>query len=582
MKKTFSRALSVFLAVVMLAVSVPVAFASTPIALKASNVTVWPTAEGEIYYGEPLSKIKLIGGEVQYNGTVVPGHFEHVDPTVSAEEAMDAYEADIKFVPDDTTSYKGFTKLYSKTTFTVHKTTPVLADETKPPIVTTIVEPGVSLSTITISDGAMINPYDPNETTVKKITWKWTDPNTIVNESGYYEAKFVASTVKYVVVKQNIYVEVNSPVSVPTIIEYPTIPELYYDPNVTWADIPLEGGKAVIKGTETEVEGTFTIKDTRKDVVPNPNFTEIEIVFTPANAEEALPYEFTIPVTVNPSPLTFVDDEGNPVEDFTFEVEPGVKMNDVKALIQANLRTPKNAVISVEDNNGYAENGRKYKLTVLHDDPYYIGTELYFTVKFKETEITPTLKWAAAGQLKVDCGEYSPSGTFSVYFIIGETETKIGDVKGNSEILEWTPKASGNYNFKVVYTPAENDYFVINNVTTTPYSYYPEHKVISTGNSVATYKMGETATVTAVPTDPEKLDKPYYGFTGWTDVKGNTGLSDEDLANETVSFTMPDEDVELKANYKFSIKLFFEWVLAQITQFFTFIVNAVKDLIALA
>lgn len=582
MKKTFSRALSVFLAVVMLAVSVPVAFASTPIALKASNVTVWPTAEGEIYYGEPLSKIKLIGGEVQYNGTVVPGHFEHVDPTVSAEEAMDAYEADIKFVPDDTTSYKGFTKLYSKTTFTVHKTTPVLADETKPPIVTTIVEPGVSLSTITISDGAMINPYDPNETTVKKITWKWTDPNTIVNESGYYEAKFVASTVKYVVVKQNIYVEVNSPVSVPTIIEYPTIPELYYDPNVTWADIPLEGGKAVIKGTETEVEGTFTIKDTRKDVVPNPNFTEIEIVFTPANAEEALPYEFTIPVTVNPSPLTFVDDEGNPVEDFTFEVEPGVKMNDVKALIQANLRTPKNAVISVEDNNGYAENGRKYKLTVLHDDPYYIGTELYFTVKFKETEITPTLKWAAAGQLKVDCGEYSPSGTFSVYFIIGETETKIGDVKGNSEILEWTPKASGNYNFKVVYTPAENDYFVINNVTTTPYSYYPEHKVISTGNSVATYKMGETATVTAVPTDPEKLDKPYYGFTGWTDVKGNTGLSDEDLANETVSFTMPDEDVELKANYKFSIELFFEWVLAQITQFFTFIVNAVKDLIALA
>ena len=581
--RNINRFLSVVLSLLFIFLAAPFSFAATPIALKASNVTVWPTAEGEIYYGEPLSKIKLIGGEVQYNGTVVPGHFEHVDPTVSAEEAMDAYEADIKFVPDDTTSYKGFTKLYSKTTFTVHKTTPVLSDETKPPIVTTIVEPGVSLSTITISDGTMINPYDPSETSVKKITWKWTDPNTIVNESGYYEAKFVASTVKYVVVKQNIYVEVNSPVSVPTIIEYPTIPELTYDPNVTWADISLEGGKAVIKGTETEIEGTFAIKDTRKDVVPNPNFTEIEIVFTPASAEEALPYEFTIPVTVNPSPLTFIDNEGRPVEDFTFEVEPGTKMNDIKALITTNLRVPKNAVISVEDNNGYAENGRTYKLTVLHDDPYYTGKDLYFTVSFKETTITPSLKWVGAGKLKVDCGDYSPPGSFAVYYVIGETETKIGDVKGNSEILEWTPTSSGDYGFKVEYNPIENDYFIIESVTTTNYSHFPEHKLIATGSlATLSFSMGETATVTAPATDPALLDKPYYGFTGWTDVKGNTGLSEEELANATVSFAMPDEDVELTANYEFSIKLYFEWVWQQIVQFFTFIINAVKDLFALA
>ena len=575
MKRTFSIILAVF----MLLSAIPfTASAADPIALKASNVTVWPTAEGEIYYGEPLSKIKLIGGEVQYNGTVVPGHFEHVDPTVSAEEAMDAYEADIKFVPDDTTSYKGFTKLYSKTTFTVHKTTPVLSDETKPPIVTTIVEPGVSLSTITISDGTMINPYDPSETSVKKITWKWTDPNTIVNESGYYEAKFVASTVKYVVVKQNIYVEVNSPVSVPTIIEYPTIPELTYDPNVTWADIPLEGGKAVIKGTETEVEGTFAIKDTRKDVVPNPNFTEIEIVFTPANAEEALPYEFTIPVTVNPSPLTFIDDEGNPVEDFTFEVEPGTKMNDIKALITTNLRVPKNAVISVEDNNKNAVNGRKYKLTVLHDDPNYTGKELYFTVSFKETEITPSLKWVGAGKLKVDCGEYSPPGSFAVYYVIGETETKIGDVKGNSEILEWTPTSSGDYGFKVVYNPVENDYFIIESVTTTPYSYYPEHKVISTGNMVATHKMGEAVTVTAVPTDPEKAKTPFYGFKGWTDVKGNTGLTDEDLKSAEITFTMPDGDVELTASYSFSLLMLLEYIYTTLVNFFASVVNSIATL----
>ena len=53
MKKTMSRALSVVLAVVMLAVSVPVAFAAEPIALTTSNVTEWPTAtyiNGEAMY----------------------------------------------------------------------------------------------------------------------------------------------------------------------------------------------------------------------------------------------------------------------------------------------------------------------------------------------------------------------------------------------------------------------------------------------------------------------------------------------------------------------------------------------------
>ncbi len=589
MKKTFSRALSVLLAVVMLAVSVPVAFAAT--ALKASNVVTWPTityknADGKMYYGQTQEEALILNDDEvvkDANGNIVDGYFVFSNP--SQIPSAGERKATITFVPANENEYTGFKKSFSSVKYTVETVTPSYVDEINDPVIATEVEPGSLLSASVLSGGAMTNPHNPEEPNLLAAQWIWSpsvnDPTTTtVTESGYYTAQFLAA--EYNMVTTQVYVKIASAIPETSIAEYPTISELTYNPNVTWADVALEGGKAVIKGTETEVEGTFAIKDTRKDAVPNPNFTEIEIVFTPANAEEALPYEFKIPVKVNPSPLTFVDDEGNPVEDFTFEVEPGTKMNDIKALITTNLWVPKNAVISVEDNYGYAQNGRKYKLTVLHDDPYYTGKELYFTVSFKETEITPSLKWVGAGKLKVDCGEYSPPGSFTVYYVIGETETKIGDVKGNSEILEWTPKASGNYNFKVVYNPAENDYFVIKNITTTPYSYYPEHNVISTGNMVATYKMGETATVTAVPTDPEKLDKPYYGFTGWEDVKGNTGLSDEALANETVSFTMPDEDVELKASYKFSIKLFFEWVLAQITQFFTFIVNAVKDLIALA
>ncbi|MBR3768812.1 MAG: hypothetical protein IKL10_11330 [Clostridia bacterium] len=535
------KLLSILLALMMMLSVVPMyASAATQIALKATHVTEWPTAEGEIYYGEPLSKIKLIGGEVQYNGTVVPGHFEHVDPTVSAEEAMDAYEADIKFIPDDASSYKGFTKLYSKTTFKVHKTTPILADETKPPVATAIVEPGVALSSIAISDGAMINPYDNSESSVKKVTWKWSAPETIVYESGYYEAKFVASTVKYVTVKQNIYVEVNAPISIPTIAEYPTIPELTYNPDVTWADIELTGGKAVIKGTETEVEGTFAIKETRLNVAPNPNFTEIEVVFTPADPEAALPYEFTIPVKVNPAHISFVDGEGNAVvEGFEFEVEPGTKMGDVRALLNAVLRIPANSVTSVEDSNSYAQNGRTYKLTVLYDEnSNYTGKELYFTVKFKNVELTPTF---GPGYLKssIRCGDYSPKGTFTVSL----NGKEIAVVKANEEFT-YTVENSGDHIFSAKYNPAENDYFIINDFETTVNVKLKRLltcvNTVSDGNN--TYYPGDKVEISANLT--------AENFAGWkvTDKAGNeVTVEGVDNTNRIITITMPDYDITVEA-----------------------------------
>ncbi len=580
--KMSAKILSLFMTFLFIAITVPIAFANDAITLSEANVTIWPTANGEIFFGQKISDgVTISGGKVEYNGTIVAGKFDFIDANYTPTAAGNQIAA-LTFIPEDSTTYIGFNVDYAwDVTYKVNKTTPVFVDETNDPPIATEIEAGAQLKTSTISGGKMKNPYNDSEPNINKAIWEWTNRKSVVNESGYYEAEFVAKG--YEVVTKMVYVKIAGETPETSIAEYPTIPELTYDPNVTWADISLEGGKAVIKGTETEVEGTFAIKDSRKDVVPNPNFTEIEIVFTPANAEEALPYEFTIPVTVNPSPLTFVDDEGNPVEDFIFEVEPGTKMNDIKALITTNLRVPKNAVISVEDNNKNAVNGRKYKLTVLHDDPNYTGKDLYFTVSFKEKTITPSLKWVGAGKLKVDCGDYSPPGSFAVYYVIGETETKIGDVKGNSEILEWAPTSSGDYGFKVVYNPVENDYFIIESVTTTNYSHFPEHKLIATGSlTTLTFSMGETATVIAPATDPAILNKPYYGFTCWTDVNGNTGLSEEELANATVSFAMPDGDVELTANYKFSIKLYFEWVWQQIVQFFTFIINAVKDLFALA
>lgn len=580
------KVFSVFLTLIIFLISIPIAFAATPAELSSSNITAWPTVtytNDAMYFGQKIEDaVTLSGGTVEYNGNIVPGHFEFIDPSL-LPTSDGTKRADIKFIPEDASSYVGFeAKRCRNVTYVVSETTPVYVDEANDPLIATDVEAGSKLSTSILSGGKMINPYNPEEPEILARTWEWSNPNTVVNESGYYEAMFVPAS--YTKTTAQVYVRIAGSIPETTITEIPTISNFTYDPNITWKDVEINGGKAVLKVEGTEVAGTFAVADKAKDWVPIAGTHTVPVVFTPNDLEAALPYSFEITnVVVHPATIAFVDNEGNVIDNYTFEVEPGVKMNDVKALIQANLRTPKNAVIGVEDNNGYAENGRKYKLTVLHDDTNYTGTELYFTVKFKETEITPTLKWVGEGQLKVDCGEYAPLGTFTVYYVVGETETKIGEVKGNKEILEWTPDASGDYSFRVEYNPADGDYFKIDTVSTSPYSHFPEHKLIATG-SLATlgFSMGETATVTAPATDPSLLDKPYYGFTGWTDVKGNTGLSDEELANATVTFTMPDEDVELKANYEFSLKLFFEWIWQQIVQFFTFIINAMKDLFALA
>lgn len=583
----FQKTFSLLMTLVLVTLSFPIAFAAAEKLTASANVESYPTLtyknpDGKMYYGQMLSDALVINDDEVVKdsaGNQVAGHFEFRKPEYMPIPGTD-YKLDIKFVPDDQDAYSTFTKLKSSLVYSVEavELVPVDGNDTVP--VATEVEAGAALSTSILSGAKYTNPYNAEEPNIVAATWTWVAPETIINSSGYYDAHLIP--IGYSEIKVQVYVKVAGDTPETIIAEKPTVPELTYDGVTTWGDIKLEGGTAVLAVEGTEVEGEFTVTEYWETRIVNPGSYEIDVVFTPADPEAALSYSFKISVTVKPASIAFVDNEGNVVENFTFEVDPGIKMSEVNNLIKANLNVPENSVIGVEDYYNFAENDREYKLTVNYEDKNWTGTELYFTIKFKETEIVPKLITVGEGRMKIDCGEYKPSGTFSVYYVVGETETKIGDYKGNSEEIIWSPDASGNYTFKVVYNRAEGDYFKIDSITTYPLDYYPKHNIVATGSISLGHSMGETVTITAPATDPEMLDKPYYGFAGWTDVKGNTGLSEEELANATVSFTMPDEEVELKANYKFSLKLFFEWILQQIIQFYTFIVTAVKDLFALA
>ncbi len=570
MKKTFNRALSVILAVLMLVSAMPIAFAATPISLKAANVTVWPTATGEMYYGQIIGEhITLTGGEVQYNGEIVPGHFEHVDPEAIAEEASDEYEADIKFVPDDTTAYKGFTKYFSKTTYVVHKTTPVLADAEKPPVVSNVVEPGVTLSNVVISDGAMVNPYYVDESNVKKTTWAWANPNMIVSESGYYEAIFKASAIKYVTLTENIYVEVNNPVPFAEIKDLPTIDTFDYNPNITWADVELKGGVAIIRDgdTTTEVSGVFALSNENLlNKVPSVGSFELDVKFTPNDSEQALPCECKVPVTVNAATVKFVDESGNEtIPEITIDrvLEVGDDLNGyLKPYLNASCS------FNYEETEGYGEKIKpgthEYTVKTISDDPNY---ERYGTLTFKivlnKEKVNAKVKNVVGGkQIYIEGGDtYHLNGNFDVkYFIDGKEAGIIEDVEFNKPFT-FSQDKSGVYTYEIVYNGTEDDYYDIT-VITEAEDIKLQHQVKVAGQEAVTYKYGDTVTINA-----PAHEKPYYEFTGWVNESGIT-LTDEQRSAESISTTMPDNDIELEATYKFNFSLFIKYIFDVICSWF--------------
>ena len=545
------KLISLLLALMMFVSVVPFyASAAEPIALTEANVTVWPTASGEIWFGQKINEgVTLIGGEVQYDGTVVAGRFEFIDsdiyPTCGGINI-----AALKFIPENFDSYTGFEIEYAwDVLYNVNPVTPVLVDENAPPVATEV-EAGARLSTSTISGAAIKNPIT-NEI-ITDVVWNWESSRTKVNESGYYPARATvpSSNGGYNPLTVNIYVRIAGDIPETAIAEYPTVPELTYNPNVTWADIELTGGKAVIKGTETEVEGTFAIKNLT--AVPNAKSTELTIVFTPANAEEALPYEFTIPVKVNPLPISFGEDlKGTSIDDpFVYEVAPGTTVRD--AFRKGYLNYPTPSVVGIEDANSYVENGKVYKVTVLnYTNTNYTGSEAYVKFVFKDVEfaVSSVSYYAATEEINVKLNSNKPDGTFDV-FIDGKL---VGDdvKRGNDHIdVSYAPETSGTHTVKVVYNPTENDYFFMADYETEIQANVERHITLKNMD------IAQKVSVNGKEDYPSSAYILYgdeisikYGFedlfVSWviTDTAGKAVDLGVDLTSSEISFTMPDHDL---------------------------------------
>lgn len=573
-KSLSKQVISAILALIIFAVSVPIAFAAEPIALTTSNVTEWPTAtykNGEaMYFGQSISEaISLIGGKVEYNGVTVPGHFEFIDSTL-IPEMSGTQRSNLKFIPDDESTYSGFEKNRSRdVTFVVSVTTPVFKDEVNNPIVATDIEAGAALSTSSLSGGSMYNPYKPDEPNILAASWQWRDPSTIVNQSGYYEARIVAGG--YEQVNAQVYVRIAGEIPETTITEAPTVPTLTYDGVTTWGDIPLEGGKAELKVEGTAVEGTFAVTDFWKTRTVNIGSYEIDVVFTPADPEAALPYSLKIPVTVNKAPIRFVDENGNDIVP-EITVPYGTKFNDISRLLRPYVKGADYTYFVMGDlSSKVCEDGTyTVKATAPDDGEHYEDTDLTFKIVVEKKKLNPKL-YSASGKLYINDNSavYHPTGTFTLeYTIDGVEQTPITGIKYNTH-FDWNPTKSGDYEYTIIYNEAaEKEYFIIDDFTTNSTIALTWGFKATGSVEGTTYKYGSEVALEAPATDPAKEDKPFYGFVKWEDANGNTGLTEEELSNKEISFTMPDGDVELNATYKFDFCLCIRYYIQIVVDWF--------------
>ena len=534
-----------------------VAFAAEKLTASA-NVQSWPTlsyktADGKMYYGQTLEEaLQINDDEVVLNaaGEQVAGHFEIRSPEKIPNPGT-GLKLDITFVPDDTNAYTSFSKLRSTLVYDVQAVELVPVDENSATPIATAIEAGSLLSTSILSGGEMTNPYNPNEPKLISTEWIWSpsinEPSrTIVSESGYYTAQFAPAG--YTPLYAQVYVEVLADFE---IAEYPTIPELTYDANITWADIELTGGKAVVKGTDTEVAGKFAIKDTRLSVTPNTYFTEIEIVFTPDDPEAALPYEFRIPVTVNPCPISFGSDKkGISIDDpYIFEVAPFADMGEVRDILKYyHLNWPGSTGVQIEDYNGTAEHGRIYEYYVReYSNSNYTGNIAYVKLVFATTEITPSIVRAGSNKFKVDCAGHSVPGTFTIYHNDVEIAT-VSRKDGYVFDCEVYTDEGGTSHIKAVYNPVENDYYVCNDAETT-ITVAPMHTITNAkgtsshpinikvnGSGDDSGRTGSTVEMRAT------LDSFVYWIIKDADGKEVT-LDGVDVNSKSITFLMPDCDL---------------------------------------
>ena len=549
-----------------MALSVPIAFAAVE-TLSANNVTQWPTItynhpDGKMYFGQTLAEGITINDDeivLDASGNQVAGHFEWFKPTL-VQTSVENGKANLKFVPDDTSLYKGFTKLKSPVTFSVQNTQLVLIDENNPPLVISQIVKGATLSTVEITGGQVKNPYVETDTIAAGAYWEWVNPDTVVTESGEYEATLHTGSDSYEPMTRMVYVEVESSIEATTIVEAPTATLEY---GQYWSELVFEGGK--VMAGDTEVSGTFTRKSTSTGKPSAGVFDSVQVIFTPDDLEKYTICEGIATVTVTKANYKFVDENGEEiVPEITLPYGAKFDRGDTLGVTLRNMIKDRSSLsgadapfISFPDHDTeeiapVGTNTYTVRIYPSHEgNSNYQITYRQFILTIEPVVFTTSASWGTDGAIKGKLSHKVP-GTFDVYVdgVLAGDDINGGD----SWSFDYPIPATGDYTIKVVYNPVEND----------PYSMVDFEKVVTAKIRRSITYADATAVNHKINGDErtpiaklgDTIELSTFGgvaFLGWkiTDASGNeVDLGIADLMATEITFTMPDCDLFVEAMYQ--------------------------------
>ncbi len=576
-RKKYKGARSFFAVLLSLLIVV----ASTTIAIAANELTVaniveLPTAVGEMFYGQTIAEggLTLEGGKVTTDGTaegiVIEGAFEFIN---MSERPKVGGTAQVKFIPVDTETYSA---IETEVAVTVNKTTPIYSEL---PTAGKASAAGKRLSQVSLSGPFLVNPYTNEEITTSK--WAWVSRNTKVNAPGLFEVSstYGEENSNYNKIVTNIWVSIEGVEDslFPIIIENPTFTEtIRLDPNKTWGDYTLTGGKAVVKdtdGNEIEAKGTFVVSDNYKNVATNVLGQRL-ICIDFISADETVASSVSVM-------MHFIIEKGVPA--WKDGENPTVLLNVGNAL---NTKTTTARLLPFINADGdftvipCNDEGESLEGTVLPVGTHKLKAKIvpkesntnwdsalldfYYNIVARKATFEDISYNYITGDLAGRVNSFDLKGTVDVY-VNGELAAAGLAINETNFATNWTPEDKSQnavYTLKLVYNAPEGveENAYINEPFETEITYMAK-RTITVKHEQITLKVNNTS---YSPNNTFSGDRVYLdtmtGFLYWeiTDVNGNSVLDKLEVTKNSTNdkyfeFKMPEYDIIVNAVHEFDL-----------------------------
>ncbi|MBR2411210.1 MAG: hypothetical protein IKB08_05755 [Clostridia bacterium] len=325
----------------------------------------------------------------------------------------------------------------------------------------------------------------------------------------------------------------------------------------TYGEATIEGGTAVDKDTNANIPGTFVIADEYKELsVEAGAGTRIKVRFIPDDLEAYTDMATAEVLVLIKKSIKFVDENGAEIVP-EITVDYGTEVGDYINLFKGfatncneTLRFTltdevKNAVPTVGTHE-YEVTAATFKTVGVTSN--YEDTVLKFKVIVEPMELAVKFLTETGGQTNPNYCEIGvtsnvlsarPQGTFAIYV----DGVLLKDGLKYHEKVEWPVAVSKTYELKVVYTPVDNDPYIIEDYTSTIKKNL--YWMFTSGKNVS----GPSDLIACGATVDISANLTSENFAGWKVTNAAGEEVDLGLDNTSVkgTITMPDYDIHVEA-----------------------------------